>query len=80
MEFKVIATSSGNANDILEKYPRIRRFVYYINQVAKWGGGSFDELSVEIPTIEELIEFQEAVEREIIIDKETIEIYDDYRE
>ena len=80
MEFKVIATSSGNANDILEKYPRIRRFVYYINPVAKWEGGRFDELSVEILTIEELIEFQEVVGKEIIIDKDTIEIYDTYRE
>ena len=51
--------------------------VFKITRSSDWFG---HEEKVEINTLEELLEFQEECYYPIIISRDEIEIYDDYRE
>jgi len=83
MKFKLTVT--GNAYRDIESVSLLEELGFTFGNPDRRGDYLYwyihnRESEIEIDSLEDLIEFQSKVECEIILDGNTIEIYNDYRE
>ena len=77
MTFKVRCTKRWNDEDVIEDYPELHYFDFKLE--------NGDNLSlvptIQLHSLEELMNFMQTINKELVIDKEGwIEIYDTFRE
>lgn len=70
MKFHVSRVWKGGYGDVVDEYPTIRGFV----------DNEDGSCILNVEKVEDLVKFQEEVDRPLIIDGNSIEIYDDYIE
>ena len=77
MTFKVRCTKRWNDEDVVEDYPEL----YYFDFKLEDGSNSRLTPTIQLHSLEELMNFMQTINKELVIDKEGwIEIYDSFRE
>lgn len=70
MKFNVSRVWRGGYDEVVDEYPIIRGFV----------DNEDGSCILEVDKVEDLVKFQKELDIPIILDGNSIEIYDDYRE
>ena len=77
MKFQIYSTSDGFGNTLRSNQVDKLRTKFNVNLVEKKMGNMYE---IEIKTLEDLLDLYRLTGCPLIVDEESIEIYDDYRE